>query len=113
MWNVKLAPIHNGYLGIYVDAIAREEIPNRLGMNQYVDGGVVDSKPYIASGACPFTTLYWSFIYQHQDWLAINPRLGMQVKIWHNKDVHEQAKIHKRANWLYQTQGQSKSKEKA
>lgn len=137
LWGVKPAQIHGWYLGMYVDAVAWVEIPNTLGMSQYADGGIVGSKPYIASGAyidrmsnyckdcpydpkqaagdsaCPFTTLYWSFIDKHQEWLATNPRLGMQVKNWHNKDEQEQAQIRKHADWLYQHLGQSKNKEKA
>lgn len=137
LWGVKPEQIHHWYLGMYVDAVAWVEIPNTLGMSQYADGGIVGSKPYIASGAyinrmsnyckdcpydpkqaagegaCPFTTLYWSFIDKHQEWLATNPRLGMQVKNWHNKEDQEQAEIRMRADWLYQHLGQSKNKEKA
>jgi deoxyribodipyrimidine photolyase-related protein len=120
---------------MYVDAVAWVEIPNTLGMSQYADGGIVGSKPYIASGAyiqrmsnycdrcpydpkqaageqaCPFTTLYWSFIDQHQEWLATNPRLGMQVRNWQNKGNDEQVEIRKRAEWLYAHLGQRKNKE--
>jgi deoxyribodipyrimidine photolyase-related protein len=125
LWGVKPDAIHRWYLGMYVDAIAWVEIPNTIGMSQYADGGIVGSKPYIASGAyiqrmsnycqhcpynpkkahgenaCPFTTLYWSFIDRHQTWLARNPRLGMQVRNWSNKSEEEQQAIQKRAEWLY------------
>jgi len=80
------------------------ELPNVLGMSQFADGGLMASKPYIASGqyinkmsgycqhcpynpkeatgqqACPFTTLYWGFIERHQDQFRGHPRLGMQVR---------------------------------
>jgi deoxyribodipyrimidine photolyase-related protein len=125
LWGVKPEAIHNWYLGMYVDAVAWVEIPNTLGMSQYADGGIVGSKPYIASGAyinrmsnyckqcpfkpgeaagedaCPFTTLYWHFVDKHEDWLSRNPRLGMQVRNWQNKGKDEQEQIRQRAKTLY------------
>ncbi len=125
LWGVKPKAIHEWYLAMYVDAVAWVEIPNTLGMSQYADGGIVGSKPYIASGAyidrmsnyckqcpfdpkqahgdtaCPFTTLYWAFVDKHQDLLSRNPRLGMQVKNWHRKDADEQDAILKHAEKLH------------
>lgn len=96
--------IHEWYLAVYVDAVEWVELPNVLGMSQYGDGGVMASKPYIASGkyiqrmsnycahcrynpakstggdACPFTTLYWDFLMRHEAMLAGNPRMIMQVR---------------------------------
>lgn len=125
LWGVKPKAIHQWYLAMYVDAVAWVEIPNTLGMSQYADGGIVGSKPYIASGAyidrmsnyckqcpfdpkqahgdtaCPFTTLYWAFVDKHQDLLSHNPRLGMQVKNWHRKGKEEQQAILKNADKLH------------
>ncbi len=95
---------HQWYLSVYVDAVEWVELPNTLGMSQYGDGGLMASKPYIASGkyiqrmgnfckgcrydpaeatgptACPYTTLYWDFLMRHEALLAGNPRMGMQVR---------------------------------
>ena len=95
---------HQWYLSVYVDAVEWVELPNTLGMSQYGDGGLMASKPYIASGkyiqrmgnhcagcrydpaestgptACPYTTLYWDFLMRHESMLAGNPRMGMQVR---------------------------------
>ena len=96
--------VHAWYLAVYVDAVEWVELPNTLGMSQYADGGLMASKPYIASGkyiqrmsphckdcrydpaqragdrACPFTTLYWDFLMRHESMLARNPRMALQVK---------------------------------
>jgi deoxyribodipyrimidine photolyase-related protein len=101
---VKPQEVHAWYLGVYVDAIEWVELPNTLGMSQFADGGLMASKPYVASGkyidrmsnhctgcqydpaqstgdkACPFTTLYWDYLIRHADALAKNPRMTMQLK---------------------------------
>lgn len=88
------------YLGIYIDAFQWVEITNTRGMSQFADGGLVASKPYVASAnymhkmsnycqgcaynrkkktgpdACPFNSLYWHFMARHQDKLRKNPRIA-------------------------------------
>ena len=104
MLGVNPKQVHAWYLAVYVDAVEWVELPNTLGMSQYADGGVMGSKPYIATGkyiqrmsphckgcrydpaqrsgdsACPFTTLYWDFLMRHETALAKNPRMALQVK---------------------------------
>ncbi len=104
MLGVRPREVHQWYLAVYVDAVEWVELPNTLGMSQYGDGGIMASKPYIATGkyiqrmsnycagcrfdpaeatgpkACPFTTLYWDFLLQHEPALAKNPRMTMQVR---------------------------------
>ncbi len=96
--------VHEWYLAVYVDAVEWVELPNTIGMSQHADGGLMGSKPYIASGkyidkmsnycngcrydpalsmgpnACPFTTLYWDFLARHRERFASHPRLVMQVR---------------------------------
>ena len=113
--------VHRWYLAVYVDAHEWVELPNTLGMSQYADGGVMASKPYIASGryisrmgnhcagcrydpgastgakACPFTTLYWDFLLRHETALAANPRMVMQVRNLRRLDGEAQAAIRRQA----------------
>ena len=101
---VKPQAVHAWYLSVYVDAVEWVELPNTLGMSQFGDGGLMASKPYVASGkyiqrmsnhckgckydpalstgatACPYTTLYWDFLNRHEVMLKKNPRMAMQLK---------------------------------
>ena len=101
---VKPQAVHAWYLSVYVDAVEWVELPNTLGMGQFGDGGLMASKPYVASGkyiqrmsnhcslcrydpaqstgptACPYTTLYWDFLMRHESVLKKNPRMAMQLK---------------------------------
>jgi len=104
MYGVNPVEVHEWFLSVFVDAVEWVELPNTLGMSQYGDGGLMASKPYIASGkyiqrmsnycnscsfdpavsvgpnACPMTTLYWDFLIQHKELLKKNPRMSMQIK---------------------------------
>jgi len=116
--------VHEWYLAVYVDAVEWVELPNTIGMCQYADGGIMASKPYIASGkyidrmsnyckgcrfdpakatgdnACPFTTLYWDFIDRHTNLIASNPRLAPQLRNWQRFSDEQQRAIRSKAKGL-------------
>ena len=109
------------YLAVYADAYEWVELPNTLGMALYADGGMMASKPYAASGkyiqkmsnfcksctynpsdvvgenACPFNSLYWNFIDQHQDRLKNNSRLHYAYLNWDKMDQEKKKNILVRA----------------
>lgn len=104
MLGVRPREVHAWFLAVYVDAVEWVELPNTVGMSQYADGGLMASKPYVATGkyiqrmsnycsgcrynpaestgpsACPFTTLYWDFLLRHEDSLRLNQRMSLQVR---------------------------------
>ncbi len=116
--------VHEWYLAVYVDAVEWVEVPNTVGMSQFADGGIMASKPYVASGryikrmsnycescrydpvqrlgatACPFTTLYWDFLLQHAATLRGNRRMDMQLKNLKTIDSKERNAIRAQARAL-------------
>lgn len=105
------------YLGIYIDAIQWVEITNTRGMSQFADGGLIATKPYIGSanyinkmsnyckacsykkdqktgpGACPFNSLYWNFLIQHEEKLKDNNRLSMPYNLLRKMPAVEKTAI--------------------
>lgn len=116
--------VHEWYLAVYVDAVEWVELPNTLGMSQYADGGIMASKPYIASGkyihrmsnyckgcrfnpadatgddACPFTTLYWDYLMRHEKMLSSNQRMKMQLQNVKRLSIDKKNAIQSRARKL-------------
>jgi deoxyribodipyrimidine photolyase-related protein len=110
--------LHQWYLIVHADAFEWVELPNTLGMSQFADGGLLASKPYVASGAyinrmsnhckgcrfdvkqrtgvdaCPFNALYWDFIARNRDKLASNPRMAQMYRGYDRFAETEQEAIH-------------------
>ena len=119
---VRPRAVHEWYLAVYVDAVEWVEAPNTIGMSQYADGGLMASKPYVATGkyiqrmsnacagcrfrpdestgesACPFTTLYWDFLLRHEPLLKRNQRMALQVKNLARLDPAQRAAVRARAD---------------
>jgi deoxyribodipyrimidine photolyase-related protein len=114
--------VHAWYLAVYVDAVEWVELPNTLGMAMFADGGLMASKPYIATGkyiqrmsdhcrgcrydpgertgdrACPFTTLYWDFLARHEKRFESHPRMALQVKNLQRLSPAERQAVGERAD---------------
>jgi deoxyribodipyrimidine photolyase-related protein len=97
------AGVNEWFLSFYVDAYEWVMVPNVIGMGLNADGGLIATKPYIASAnyinrmsdhcrgcrykhrertgadACPFNVLYWGFLLEHESTLRASPRLGRNV----------------------------------
>lgn len=121
---VRPRAVHEWYLAVYVDAVEWVELPNTLGMSQFADGGIMASKPYVATGkyirrmsnycatcrydpnkacgknACPFTTLYWDFLMRHEAALRQNPRMNLQLRNLDRKDDAEKTEIRNQAQQI-------------
>lgn len=117
LYGVKPIEIHQWYMALYIDSVEWVTMPNTIGMSQFADGGIVATKPYIATGsyinrmsnycaecrfnpkkahgdeACPFTTLYWEFLFRHRESLEKNQRMGFQIRNLDRKGSREIGKI--------------------
>ena len=117
-------PVHQWYLGVYIDAFEWVELPNTLGMSQFADGGLLATKPYVSSAAyidrmsdyckgcyydkkarlgeraCPFNALYWDFFDRNAATLQNNPRIGMAYRQLEKMDAAAIADFRQRALWL-------------
>jgi deoxyribodipyrimidine photolyase-related protein len=96
---VNPSAVNDWFLSAFIDAYEWVMLPNVLGMGLNADGGLIATKPYIASAnyihkmsdycqncvfdrksrtgaqACPFNFLYWDFILRNETTLRSNPRM--------------------------------------
>jgi deoxyribodipyrimidine photolyase-related protein len=96
--------LSNWFNSMYIDSHDWVVTPNVHGMGLYADGGLMSTKPYISTGnyinkmsdycsscfydpkvkegptACPFHSLYWSFIERHREVLSTNPRMSLMYR---------------------------------
>ena len=113
---------------MYVDGFDRVMAANVIGMSLYADGGFIATKPYASTSAyirkmsnycsgcrfdpdqktgpqaCPFNYLYWNFIDQHADRLALNPRMQAVVNGWLKRSEENKAAVRKSASKFFETQ---------
>ncbi|MCC7052466.1 MAG: hypothetical protein IT355_04310 [Gemmatimonadaceae bacterium] len=98
------AALHRWFWAAFTDAYEWVTLPNVNGMATWGDGGVMASKPYVASGsyinrmsnyctgcgydvkrrtgpgACPFNILYWDFLARHRERFVTHPRMSMMIR---------------------------------
>lgn len=111
------AAVCEWYLLVYADAYEWVELPNTHGMALFADGGILASKPYIASAnyinkmsnycnhcqfkpketlgddACPFNSLYWNFLSRHENLLKHNQRLNYSYAALHKMPSEKREQI--------------------
>lgn len=105
------------YLGVYIDAFEWVEMPNTRGMSQFADGGVLATKPYVSSAnyihkmsdycrscsydkskttgekACPFNSMFWSFVDKNREELRKNRRMGFLLSNWDKRTPESRSAI--------------------
>jgi deoxyribodipyrimidine photolyase-related protein len=118
---IQPSAVNDWFLTFYLDAYEWVMAPNVIGMGLNADGGLIATKPYIASAnyihrmsdycrgchfnrklrtgenACPFNFLYWSFLLQHENTLRANPRLGRSVLGLRYLDEDERRAVRRQA----------------
>ncbi len=117
--------VNDWFTSGFIDAYEWVMVPNVLGMGLNADGGIIATKPYIASAnyinkmsdycqscvynrkertgpkACPFNTLYWNFLINNEEVLRSNPRLGRNVLgLRHLNSAERQAVIKQAEEFL-------------
>ena len=85
--------VYRWFMELFIDAYDWVMVPNVYGMSQYADGGAMVTKPYIsgspyllrmgkykkAAWCAEWDALYWSFLHQHREKLARNPRMAIPL----------------------------------
>lgn len=119
--------VNDWFLSFYVDAYEWVMVPNVVGMGLNADGGLIATKPYIASAnyinrmsdycrkctfdhrarsgpaACPFNFLYWNFLLQHEASLRANPRMGRNVLGLRHLEEEERRTVRRQAQAFLDT----------
>jgi deoxyribodipyrimidine photolyase-related protein len=114
---VEPAALSRWFWAAFTDAYEWVELPNVMGMATWGDGGVMASKPYVASGAyidrmsdycggcrydvrrrhgddaCPVNALYWDFLDRHRARFADHPRMAMMIRTLDRFPAAERAAI--------------------
>jgi len=122
MAGIEPQQVFEWFMSLYIDAYDWVMQSNVVGMGLNADGGVIATKPYIASAsyinrmsdyckgcrfdhtaragadACPFNTLYWNFLIEHEAALRANPRSGPAVLGLNRLDADERTAIQSAAS---------------
>lgn len=113
------------FQAVFIDAYDWVMQTNVIGMGQFADGGLLASKPYVASAnyinkmsdycgncayqpnkrtgenACPFNFFYWDFLVRHRDRLKSLGRMSLSLRNLDRISSEELQKIHQEAMQWY------------
>ena len=85
--------VYTFFMSLFIDAYDWVMVGNVYGMSQYADGGMVTTKPYISGSnyilkmsyypkgewCTIWDSLYWRFIYLHEEKFNKNPRMKFSL----------------------------------
>jgi deoxyribodipyrimidine photolyase-related protein len=103
--------VYRWFMELFVDAYDWVMVPNVYGMSQFADGGTFTTKPYVSGSNyirkmsyypkgdwCEtWDALFWSFIADHLEFFASNPRLSMMARTWEKLSAAKKEAHHVRA----------------
>lgn len=86
--------VYRWFMELFIDAYDWVMVPNIYGMSQYADGGRMTTKPYLSGSSyvlrmsdfrrgpwCEvWDGLYWTFVDDHRELFARNPRLSVMTR---------------------------------
>jgi deoxyribodipyrimidine photolyase-related protein len=115
----EIAPpdIYRWFMELFIDAYDWVMVPNVFGMNQYADGGLITTKPYLIGSHYPrkmgdfqtgdwceiWDSLFWGFIGRHREFFAANPRLSVMVRQFDRMDRNRTKRLlHRSEEFLAQ-----------
>jgi deoxyribodipyrimidine photolyase-related protein len=114
--------VNQWFLSTFIDAYDWVMLPNVFGMGLNADGGLIATKPYIASAnyinkmsdycsdctfdhkrrvgkhACPYNYLYWNFIILNEELLRANPRMSRSLLGLRHLDKDDRRLVKQSAN---------------
>ncbi len=106
--------VHEWFMEMFVDAYDWVMVPNTYAMSQFAAGAAITTKPYVSGSnylrkmsdyarqdwgdwAADWDALYWTFIRDHQDVFAGNPRSQMIATMYDRLDAPVKAEHSRRA----------------
>jgi deoxyribodipyrimidine photolyase-related protein len=86
--------VYEWFMALFIDSYDWVMVPNVYGMSQFADGGIMATKPYISGSNYLikmsnypkgewteiWDSLFWRFMYVHQNFFVKNPRSAMLIK---------------------------------
>jgi deoxyribodipyrimidine photolyase-related protein len=101
--------VYRWFMELFIDAYDWVMVPNVYSMSQFADGGIMATKPYISGSnylfkmsdfpkgnwSSTWDALFWSFMNNHRETFAANPRMGMLLRTYDKMDAGKKEGIEK------------------
>lgn len=106
--------VYEWFMELFIDAYDWVMVPNVYAMSQFAAGDAITTKPYVSGSNClkkmsdlppgqwtaDWDGLYWTFIADHREVFAANPRSRMVVSLLDGMDPETRARHRNRAEVL-------------